>query len=42
MALVPRLDDIIVDNGEHDIVKIVDDLKEWTKAQSADAQNGSA
>src|SRR6266567_651964 len=36
MALVPRLDDIIVDNGEHDIVKIVDDLKEWTKAQSAD------
>lgn len=42
MALVPRLDDIIVDNGEHDIVKILDDLKEWTKAQSADAQNGSA
>ncbi len=42
MPFIPRLDDIIVDNGEHDIVKILDDLREWTEGQSADAQNGSA
>jgi hypothetical protein len=39
MPLVPRLDDIVVDNGEHDIVNILDHLNAWAKAQSANSQD---
>jgi hypothetical protein len=33
MPLVPRLDDIVVDNGEHDIVDIIDRLQAWAETQ---------
>jgi hypothetical protein len=33
MPLVPQLDDIIVDNGEHDIVEIMNRLQAWAEAQ---------
>lgn len=34
--IVPRLDDVIVDNGEHDVVELVDRLNEWSKTHSAE------
>ena len=33
MPLVPQLDGVIVNNGEHDIVEIMDRLQAWAKAQ---------
>jgi len=35
MPLLPQLDDIVVDNGEHDISDILDRLQAWANAQSA-------
>lgn len=34
MPLVPRLEDVVVDNGEHDIVELMDSLSAWARAQS--------
>ena len=33
MPLIPSLDDIVVDNGEHDIVDIFERLQAWAEAQ---------
>jgi hypothetical protein len=33
MPLVPRLENIVVDNGEHDIIEIFDRLQRWAEAQ---------
>jgi hypothetical protein len=36
MAVVPHLEDVIVDNGEHDIVELTDRLITWAKTRSSD------
>ena len=36
MPLVPRLEDAIVDNGDHDIVELMEQAVAWAKAQSAE------
>jgi hypothetical protein len=33
MPIIPQLDDIVVDNGEHDIMELIDRLQAWAKAQ---------
>jgi hypothetical protein len=33
MPLVPRLENIVVDNGEHDIIEIFDRLQRWAETQ---------
>lgn len=35
MPLVPRLEDVVVDNGEHDIVQLTDRLTAWARTQPA-------
>jgi hypothetical protein len=35
MPIVPRLEDVVVDNGEHDIGELVDSLIAWARAQSS-------
>lgn len=35
MPVVPRLEDVVVDNGEHDIVELVDRLNAWAKTHSS-------
>lgn len=34
MPIVPRLEDVVVNNGEHDIVELTDRLNAWASAQS--------
>jgi hypothetical protein len=34
MPVVPRLEDVVVNNGEHDIVELVDRLNAWARARS--------
>jgi hypothetical protein len=34
MPVVPRLEDVVVNNGEHDIVELVNRLNAWTRARS--------
>ncbi|MGH2577713.1 MAG: formate/nitrite transporter family protein [Actinomycetota bacterium] len=35
MPLVPRLEDVVVNNGEHDIVDLFDRLNAWASARSS-------
>jgi hypothetical protein len=35
MPLVPRLEDVVVDNGEHDIVELFARLNTWASARSS-------
>ena len=35
MPIVPRLEDVVVDNGEHDIVELMDSLTAWARDQSS-------
>jgi hypothetical protein len=35
MPVVPRLEDVVVDNGEHDIVELIDRLNAWARARSS-------
>jgi hypothetical protein len=36
MPMVPDLEDVVVDNGEHDIVELVDGLNTWARTLSAE------
>ncbi len=35
MPVVPRLEDVVVDNGEHDIVELIDRLNAWARTRSS-------
>lgn len=35
MPIVPRLEDVVVNNGEHDIGELMDGLIAWARAQSS-------
>jgi hypothetical protein len=35
MPVVPRIEDVIVDNGEHDIIELIDRLSAWARSQSS-------